>query len=218
MPRSRALRRTVEMPARFSTDTAIASTRRVIQLSTSSFCRAASSPVGPSQISSTPSCARGFFGAGAATHEVRIALRLRHHRDDGTTARSRRRRRVAHGAASRAIEPSRRSCRPRGRAPARMAAQRIATWLFLTSVSPSRTSGVAARRRPRRVPGSSAIAAIEHDTGQHARELRSATRRAATRSVSTDTTASPRIVPPIVPRPPVTDAPPSTTAVIAASS
>ena len=43
------------MLARFSTDTAIASTCRVIQLSTSSFCFAASRPVGPSQMSSTPS-------------------------------------------------------------------------------------------------------------------------------------------------------------------
>ena len=55
MPRPRALRSTVEIPARFSTATAIASTPRVIQFSTSSFWRAASSPVGPSQISSTPS-------------------------------------------------------------------------------------------------------------------------------------------------------------------
>ena len=30
--------------------------------------------------------ARGFFGANAAAHEVRVALRLRHHRDDGPTA------------------------------------------------------------------------------------------------------------------------------------
>ena len=43
------------MPPRFSTATAIASTFRVIQFSTSSFCLAASRLVGPSQISSTPS-------------------------------------------------------------------------------------------------------------------------------------------------------------------
>jgi hypothetical protein len=43
------------MLARFSTETAIASTPRVIQLSISSFCRAASSPVGPSQTRSIPS-------------------------------------------------------------------------------------------------------------------------------------------------------------------
>ena len=55
MPRWRAFRSTVEMPARFSTATAITSTPRVIQFSITSFCRAASSPVGPSQISSTPS-------------------------------------------------------------------------------------------------------------------------------------------------------------------
>ena len=55
MPRSRALRSTVEMPALFSTATAIASTFRVIQFSTSSFCLAASRLVGPSQIRSTPS-------------------------------------------------------------------------------------------------------------------------------------------------------------------
>ena len=55
MPRSRALRSTVEMPARFSTATAMTSTLRVIQFSTTSFCFAASSPVGPSQMSSTPS-------------------------------------------------------------------------------------------------------------------------------------------------------------------
>ena len=55
MPRSRALRSTVEMPPRFSTATAITSTFRVIQFSTTSFCLAGSRPVGPSQISSTPS-------------------------------------------------------------------------------------------------------------------------------------------------------------------
>ena len=54
MPRARAFRKTVEMPARFSTATAITSTPRVIQFSTSSFCRAASREAGPSQINSTP--------------------------------------------------------------------------------------------------------------------------------------------------------------------
>src|ERR1035437_1616492 len=54
MPRARALRNTVEIPAEFSTDTAMASTPRVIHPSTTSFCLAASSPVGPSQIRSTP--------------------------------------------------------------------------------------------------------------------------------------------------------------------
>ena len=55
MPRSRAFRSTLEMPPRFSTATAMTSTLRVIQFSTSSFCRAASRLVGPSQIRSTPS-------------------------------------------------------------------------------------------------------------------------------------------------------------------
>src|ERR1035437_10611145 len=54
MPRARALCSTVDIPAEFSTDTAMASTPRVIQPSTTSFCLAASSPVGPSQIRSTP--------------------------------------------------------------------------------------------------------------------------------------------------------------------
>ena len=53
MPRARAFRRTVEIPARFSTATAMTSTRRVIQFSISSFCFAASRLVGPSQIKST---------------------------------------------------------------------------------------------------------------------------------------------------------------------
>ena len=57
MPRSCAFRSAVEMLARFSTATAMTSTPRVIQLSTSSFWRAASSPVGPSQMRSTPSSA-----------------------------------------------------------------------------------------------------------------------------------------------------------------
>jgi hypothetical protein len=54
MPRARALRSTVDRAARFSTLTAIASTPRVIHASTTSFCLAASSSVGPSQSSSTP--------------------------------------------------------------------------------------------------------------------------------------------------------------------
>ena len=55
MPFARALRSTVESPSRFSTATAITSTPRVIQASTTSFCFAGSVSVGPSQISSTPS-------------------------------------------------------------------------------------------------------------------------------------------------------------------
>ena len=55
MPRARALRSTLEIPPRFSTATAMTSTPRVIQFSTSSFWRAASRLVGPSQIRSTPS-------------------------------------------------------------------------------------------------------------------------------------------------------------------
>ncbi len=81
MPRCRALRSTVEMPARFSTATAMTSTPRVIQFSITSFCRAASSPVGPSQISSAPS---SFAASSAPTRQLTkygIALRLRHHRD-----------------------------------------------------------------------------------------------------------------------------------------
>ncbi len=55
MPRPRALRSTVERPSRFSTLTAITSTPRVIQASTTSFCLAASVSVGPSHSSLTPS-------------------------------------------------------------------------------------------------------------------------------------------------------------------
>ena len=54
MPRSRAFRSTVEIAASFSTLTAITSTPRVIQASTTSFCLAGSRSVGPSQSSSTP--------------------------------------------------------------------------------------------------------------------------------------------------------------------
>src|ERR1035437_7438191 len=61
MPRARALRSTVEIPAEFSTDTAMASTPRVIQPSTTSFCLAASSPVGPSQMTSTPASLAASF-------------------------------------------------------------------------------------------------------------------------------------------------------------
>ena len=82
MPRSRALRSTVEMPARFSTATAIASTLRVIQFSTSSFCLAASRPVGPSQISSTPSSCAASSAPARQLTKYGIALGLRHHRDD----------------------------------------------------------------------------------------------------------------------------------------
>ena len=57
MPRSCAFLNAVEILARFSTATAITSTPLVIQLSTSSFWRAASRPVGPSQMRSTPSSA-----------------------------------------------------------------------------------------------------------------------------------------------------------------
>ena len=55
MPFARALRSTVEIASWFSTLTAIASTPRVIQASTTSFCLAGSGSVGPSQSSSTPS-------------------------------------------------------------------------------------------------------------------------------------------------------------------
>ena len=55
IPRDRALRRTDEIPLRFSTATAITSTPRVIQVSTTSFCLAGSGSVGPSQMSVTPS-------------------------------------------------------------------------------------------------------------------------------------------------------------------
>ena len=55
IPRALALRSTDEMPCRFSTATAMTSTPRVIQVSMTSFCLAASGSVGPSQISSTPS-------------------------------------------------------------------------------------------------------------------------------------------------------------------
>ena len=70
----------VEMPPRFSTATAITSTLRVIQFSTSSFCCAASrlGRAVPDQLDAE--LPRRFLGAGAAADEVRIALRLRHHR------------------------------------------------------------------------------------------------------------------------------------------
>src|SRR6266498_583701 len=54
MPFSFALRKTVEIPTLFSTLTAIASTRLVIQASTTSFCLAGSRSVGPSHNNSTP--------------------------------------------------------------------------------------------------------------------------------------------------------------------
>ena len=54
MPRSRAFRSTVEIATSFSTLTAMTSTPRVIQASTTSFCLAGSRSVGPSQRSSTP--------------------------------------------------------------------------------------------------------------------------------------------------------------------
>ena len=53
MPRDRALRSTVEIAAWFSTLTAMTSTFRVIHASTTSFCLAGSSSVGPSQMRST---------------------------------------------------------------------------------------------------------------------------------------------------------------------
>ena len=55
IPRSRALRKTEEIPWRFSTATAMTLTPRVIQVSMISFCLAGSGSVGPSQISLTPS-------------------------------------------------------------------------------------------------------------------------------------------------------------------
>ena len=70
------------MASWFSTLTAITSTPRVIQASTTSFCFAGSGSVGPSQSSSTPSCLRRLLGALAAADEVGVALALGHHRDD----------------------------------------------------------------------------------------------------------------------------------------
>ena len=65
MPRLRALRSTVEMASLFSTLTAITSTSRVIQASTTSFCFAGSVSVGPSQRS------RAFSSFAASSAPVR---------------------------------------------------------------------------------------------------------------------------------------------------
>src|SRR5579859_1076822 len=54
MPLALALRSAVEMPSLFSHAAAMASTPRVIQFSTISFCRAGSGSVGPSKIKSMP--------------------------------------------------------------------------------------------------------------------------------------------------------------------
>ena len=81
MPRRRALRSTVEIASLFSTLTAITSTPRVIQASTTSFCLAGSVSVGPSQSSLTPSSSAASSRALAAAHEVGIALVLGHHGD-----------------------------------------------------------------------------------------------------------------------------------------
>ena len=91
----------------FSTLTAITSTPRVIQASTTSFCFAGSVSVGPSQSSFTPSSRRRLLGALAAAHEVGVALVLGHHghgepvlrrarrRSAPAAGRGRRRRRAA---------------------------------------------------------------------------------------------------------------------------
>ena len=106
---------------------------RVIQFSTSSFCLAASRPVGPSQISSTPSSLRRLLGAGAAADEVRIALGLRHHRDDRSACRRRRRCGGRPAAIAgprrrlRASAPARRWCRRRSASRRGSCAQRTAT-------------------------------------------------------------------------------------------
>ncbi len=86
MPRPRALRSTVEMPARFSTATAIASTPRVIQFSTSSFWRGGveAGRAVPNQLDAE--LLGRLLRAGAAADEIRIALGLRHHRDDRSAA------------------------------------------------------------------------------------------------------------------------------------
>ena len=209
------------MPARFSTATAMTSTLRVIQFSTSSFCLAASRPVGPSQIRSTPSSLRRLLRAGAAADEVRIALRLRHHRDH--------RPRVA-GVRRRAV---RRLARARGGGSRR---ERTSHTLVPATISEPRDRRAHSTQPDCSSPSMLLLRSIASTRGAHARRCdrsrswRAAARRSgrrsaptaappgAARSAAPTSANSPSSVPQIVPRPPNTDVPPSTTAVIASSS
>ena len=225
-PFSRALRSTVEMATLFSTLTAMASTPRVIQASTTSFCFAGSRSVGPSHRSSTPSsfaassapCLQLMkygspfaFGIMAMTGLWPFAVFC------------------AAGFCCDAAPPVApvapwRSERTRSQllpatmsAATKITALKVATCEFLTSSSSSafaRARGRACARRDRRssmivetksapvsIPASSAGCALSR---RPFRKMTMANR--------------PNTVPSTVPRPPKIDAPPSTTAAIAISS
>ncbi len=191
----------------------MASTPRVIQPSTTSFCLAASRPVGPSQIRSTPSSlaassapARQLmkygsplaFGIMAMTGRLPgFAAAL-----DGTISAGRRER------TSQIFVPATISDPPS------TAQHRIASWEFFME---SASSIVASRdcARPRRRP-SPIVNTNTTPVSTPVISEGSAARRSP--FCSTEIANSPRTVPQIVPRPPNTEVPPSTTAVMAASS
>ena len=214
MPCCRALRSTVEMPALFSTATAIASTCRVIQFSTNSFCFAASRLVGPSQIRSTPSSlaassapARALTKYGSPFAFGIIAITGRRVEEDVAAAGP-----CPNECTSQTLVPATMS------APASTAAHRIATWLFFTRLPvskawPSSSSVTSERRRKRSIlmvaTSNTPVSTPVNSEGSAAR---------CKPFWRTDKANSPNIAPQIVPRPPNTDVPPSTTAVIASSS
>jgi hypothetical protein len=213
MPRSRALRSTLEMPPRFSTATAITSTFRVIQFSTSSFCLAASRLVGPSQISSTPVSDAASSAPARQLTKYGSPLAL------GIMATTGRR---AAGAA--ALLPGARvagasECTSHALVPATMSepativAHRTATWLFFTSSSAYSAETTRLRVCSRSI---AMVATSSIPVSTPASSEGSAARWRPSRS--TDSEKRPSSVPPSVPRPPNTDVPPRTTAVMASSS
>ncbi len=226
MPRSRALRSTVEIATSFSTLTAITSTPRVIQASTTSFCLAGSRSVGPSQSSSTPSLAGRFLGALAAADEVGIALGLGHHARRRACARPRARRASSRARSAELAQllpqraHQRASCSPATISSAAPGSPRSERRLVssLTSFLPVVTAMVPASLRGSAATGGRAGSwrRAAHPSG-----CRPAPRAAPlSRSPFCRITIakSPSTVPSTVPRPPKIDAPPSTTAVIAISS
>ena len=213
MPRARALRSTVEIPAEFSTDTAMASTPRVIQPSTTSFCLAASSPVGPSQIRSTPA------SRAASSAPARQLMKYGSPFDFGIMATTGRLPPVAAllaGAVSAGRSPrtSQMLVPATISDPPSTAQHRIASWEFFMESASSIVTWldcVRPRRRPSPI--------VNINTTPVSTPVNSLG-RAARRSpfCNTEIANSPSTVPHTVPRPPNTLVPPSTTAVMAASS
>ena len=163
---------------------------------------------------------RRLLRAGAAADEVRIAFRLRHHRDHRPPLRRRRRRRRAARRGRRGARRPQRPDQPHVGA-RRRAARRRRSWRrgrqpdCSSLLPPDETAAERAGARSR----SRSSAIVARSSPPVSTPASSDGSAASCRPLrSTEMAKSPSSVPQSVPRPPKTDVPPSTTAVMASSS